>query len=306
MSKFCGQCGMALTPGAAFCGSCGASAPQAAPAAVPAQFTPVPPPMMPVAAPQSVAPVVQAQSSSPWLKIVLVTFIIVFVIGAVAIGGLFYIGHKVSQKAHEIIADASQESTESSPVAGRPSAAAASGAAGSPVSGDACRLLSKEDVSRAIGMTVAETQSTDGGCSYLAKGTASDMGAKHAAAMVGAKGADKKSQGMIEQFASAVGNSTPNKDAGDTQSADGNAVVLAFSIDTNNAEEQMRLNQKVLGFGGLGAVDPLTGIGDEAFAKADSMMFVRKGNKLIRIMYMSCPCTTEAIKPLAKRLVSNL
>jgi len=31
-------------------------------------------------------------------------------------------------------------------------------------------------------------------------------------------------------------------------------------------------------------------------------MFVRKGDKLIRIMYMSCPCATAAIKPLAKRL----
>jgi hypothetical protein len=27
---------------------------------------------------------------------------------------------------------------------------------------------------------------------------------------------------------------------------------------------------------------------------------------LIRIMYMTCPCSTDAIKPLAKQLVANL
>lgn len=31
-------------------------------------------------------------------------------------------------------------------------------------------------------------------------------------------------------------------------------------------------------------------------------MTIRKGNKLIRIMYTTCPCTIEAVKPLAKKL----
>jgi hypothetical protein len=36
------------------------------------------------------------------------------------------------------------------------------------------------------------------------------------------------------------------------------------------------------------------------------MMIVRKGDKLIRIMYMMCPCGVEAIKPLAKTLADRL
>jgi hypothetical protein len=36
------------------------------------------------------------------------------------------------------------------------------------------------------------------------------------------------------------------------------------------------------------------------------MIMVRKGDKLIRIMYMSCPCNTDAVKPLAKQLAANL
>ena len=66
------------------------------------------------------------------------------------------------------------------------------------------------------------------------------------------------------------------------------------------------MNAKALGFGGMGSIDAIDGIGDEAFSKADSMMFVRKGDKLIRIMYMACPCSTNAIKPLAKTIVANL
>jgi hypothetical protein len=33
---------------------------------------------------------------------------------------------------------------------------------------------------------------------------------------------------------------------------------------------------------------------------------VRKGDTLIRIMYMTCPCNTEAVKPLARKLADAL
>jgi hypothetical protein len=123
---------------------------------------------------------------------------------------------------------------------------------------------------------------------------------------MGAKGADKKTHGMFEQFAGAIGNNMPKNETSDNDRPDGNTVVLTFGIDTNAAEEQMKLNAKALGFGGMGAIDAIDGIGDEAFSKADSMMFVRKGDKLIRITYISCPCSTDAIKPLAKKIVANL
>ncbi len=168
-------------------------------------------------------------------------------------------------------------------------------------------MLSKEDVTSAIGIEVVDTVPTDGGCTYFAKGKSVEMTAKHATAMVSAKASiDKKSQGMMEQFAAAVGNSRPANEVSENDRPDGTTAVFMFGIDTNGADEQMKLNAKALGFGGIGGVDPIDGIGDEAFSKADSMMFVRKGDKLIRIMYMSCPCSTAAIKPLAKEIVANL
>jgi hypothetical protein len=36
------------------------------------------------------------------------------------------------------------------------------------------------------------------------------------------------------------------------------------------------------------------------------MMMIRKGKKVVRIMFMTCPCGTEEIKPLAEKLVQGL
>ncbi len=326
MSKFCGACGAPLHEGAGFCGSCGVSTQQAASTSPQAVFRPVLRPDTPAAAPQAeyqpvtspaappavppvaASPAAVAKSSSPWLKIVIVVAIVIFAVGALAVGGVIYVAHKVSQKAQEykreVLGESPTPATGAAPGAGGVQPTAATGEEESPaVTGDECHLLSKEDVSAAIGVAILETMPTDGGCSYLAKGTQADMTGKHTAAMVGA---DKKTQGMLEQFAGAIGSSMPKKEASENDRPDGNTIVLGFGIDTNDAEGQMKLNAKALGFGGMGSIDAIDGIGDEAFSKADSMMFVRKGDKLIRIMYMTCPCSTNAIKPLAKKIVANL
>ena len=37
-----------------------------------------------------------------------------------------------------------------------------------------------------------------------------------------------------------------------------------------------------------------------------SILLVRKGDKMVRIMYMQCPCGLDEILPLAQKLVANL
>ncbi len=67
----------------------------------------------------------------------------------------------------------------------------------------------------------------------------------------------------------------------------------------------MKLNQTVLG--NLGPKEaPIEGIGDQAFDTAGSILMFRKGDKLVRIMYMTCPCNVEAIKPLARTLAGRI
>ena len=34
--------------------------------------------------------------------------------------------------------------------------------------------------------------------------------------------------------------------------------------------------------------------------------FIRKGDKVVRIMYMTCPCGTEDASPLARKIADGL
>jgi hypothetical protein len=36
------------------------------------------------------------------------------------------------------------------------------------------------------------------------------------------------------------------------------------------------------------------------------MLFVRKGDKLVRIMYQTCPCNFDAILPLAQKIATQM
>ena len=60
------------------------------------------------------------------------------------------------------------------------------------VTGHPCRLLSKKEVGRAIGVEIVAAETFLGEiCSYLAQGNSSDMAAKHMAAMLGKQGVDQ-------------------------------------------------------------------------------------------------------------------
>lgn len=248
-----------------------------------------PQPATPAASP---APSVGAKKGSPLVKIVIAVVAVIFVFGAVAIGGVYYVVYRVKEKVQEVKAEV---------IGGSPSAASKGSENNS--NSDACRLLSKEDVGNAIGVEIVATEASDGGCAYLAQGNSADMTAKHAALMV--KGADAKTQQTIQSFASGIFKATQSENPKDKPNVDGKVPVVSFSIDTNSADTQMKLNENVLGRVGP-AQPPVEGIGDHAFDAAGGMMMVRKGDKLVRIMYMMCPCSTDAIKPLAKKLVDRL
>lgn len=327
MAKFCGSCGAQLSDATSFCIQCGtaqnASATQAqppapAPTPAPAQnayaqvnvppapqpgYAPVnaPPPAQyaPVnpGAPPSYPPAPVAKGSGSGLKIVLGILAVLFVGGLLVLGGLFYIGHRVVSK----IKTAAAENGLSIPSSSESEAAAAV------THGDPCALLSKEDVGSAIGVPIVATRA-DGeeGCEYLAAGTQADMTARHMSAMMAARGADSQTQDKIHEIAGGFFKNQQQASKEQTLDVNGTVPVVVFSIDTNGAREQMQLNSKVLGVLGPTGSTALAGIGDEAFDSSGGMMFVRKGDKLIRITYLTCPCNTEAIKPLARKLADAI
>lgn len=332
MAKFCGSCGAQLGDAASFCLQCGA--PQnAAPPSPPAAQPPQPPPAQnyaqvnvppsqpaytPVSAPQSAqyAPVNPpgggappaysgyppvAKKSGSGIKIVLAILAVLFIGAVVVVGGLIYAGHKVVNK----IKTAAAEKGLSLP-SGESSSESASTSSSTATHTDYCALLSKEDVGAAIGVPIVATQNTDVGCEYLAHGTASDMTARHTSMMLAAKGADNKTQDMIHQMAGEFFKSTQESSKQADSDANGNVPVVGFSINDTGAREQMELSSKTLGMLGPSGATAITGIGDEAFDSSGAMMLVRKGDKLVTIIYTTCPCNTEAIKPLARKLADAI
>ncbi|MBZ5652835.1 MAG: hypothetical protein LAO18_20395, partial [Acidobacteriia bacterium] len=120
------------------------------------------------------------------------------------------------------------------------------------------------------------------------------------------RGADEKTQQMLQQFAGGMFKAFQSENK-DSKPDTGEVPVFNFSVnhvDQNTAEAQMRLNAK--GLGRLGDLQDLPGIGDQAFVSSDGMIMFRKGSKLAVIMFLSCPCGTEAVKPLAKELADSL
>jgi hypothetical protein len=223
--------------------------------------------------------------------IVAVVLALFFVGGLAVVGGLWYVAHRVNQKVHQLSAAAGMSESSSS----------TGSMLGSLTHTDSCRLLSKEEVGTALGVEIVATKTIDAGCEYLAKGTAADMTARHMAALSSAHGTDSKQQEMIHKFAGGVfaAQSSQSQDAGSDEN--GNTPVLVFSVDKSGAEAQMKATAGVMGVLGPGQ-KPIAGIGDEAYDESGAMMLVRKGDKLIRITYTSCPCGTDAVKPLARKL----
>ena len=130
------------------------------------------------------------------------------------------------------------------------------------------------------------------------------MLAKHATAMMAARGADQQTQQTIQKFAGGMFKAFQSERPASEQDTSGEVPVFSFSIDQNEAEEQMRLNAKVLGV--MGDQKDLPGIGDQAFVSADGIIMMRKGRNLVRIMFIACPCGTDAVTPLAKEIANAL
>ncbi len=297
MAKFCVKCGAPLGAGS-FCVKCGADMRNVAEPAPPQSPQPPAHVLPPQTAPSpTTAPAKRGMSTLAKLGIAAVAFL--FVGGALAAGGVYYVAHRVSQKIYQVsggILGSSSDSNSSSDSGG---VASKSG-----TMGDVCRLLSKEDVGRAVGVEIARTQPGDNSCSYIAKGDKADMLAKHATAMTAARGADKQTQQTIQKFAGGMFKVFQSEQPASEQDTSGEVPVFSFLVDQHAAEQQMRLNAKALGV--MGDQEGLPGIGDQAFVSADGMIMMRKGKNFVRIMFIACPCGTDAVKPLAKKIADAL
>lgn len=306
MAGFCRNCGSPLDDGQGFCARCGTPA-----SGPPVQSSPSPsappssaprPPTPPRAAPQSQSPAsagspqaaaaAPSKSGSTLIKVLLIFLVVIFLFGAIGVAGIWYVAHRVKQKVHEIGLD--DLSTQTNATRG-PALAGM----------DPCSLLSKADVAQAVRMDVVRAERSEGsevGCEYSVMGDYVDLIAKHASLLHKAETTDSQRQ-MMETFAKAVGHGNDSQQSAPKHP--GESPVLIFSVDNNSAAAQMNLSRAT--FGRMApAFTSIPSLGDDAFDIANAMIMVRKGDKLLRITYMMCPCTTDEVVPLARKIVANM
>lgn len=301
MAGFCRNCGKPLADGQGFCAGCGtpASGPPVRPSATPStpasasppQATPQPRPPASTPAPQ-LAAAAPSKSGSTLVKVLIGFVAVIFVFAALGIAGIWYVGHRVKQKVHDMGLDNLTSATNANK--------------GTVLGGaSACSLLSKQDVAQTVKMDVVRAEDPEEGgaaCEYSVMGNYVDLIAKHISMLHQEQTNDAQRQ-MVESFAKSIGHGTDSEHSDPRHP--GESPVFMFSVDNNSATAQMSLTRATLGRMGPGATT-IPGLGDEAFDIGNAMMLVRKGDKLVRIAYMMCPCTTEDVLPLAKKIVANL
>lgn len=321
MEKFCLKCGSVANETATTCPNCGAllgqpafqAYPQAAPPppqpVAPPQPAPLqqpvpppqnyppqgyqqqpnypPPPAYPQGYPMS-APKKKSSSAFKWILGILITL---FVLAGFFVWAAYYAMHRVKDK---IDAMASETQREQASV--------------SPLKVPICSLLSANDVGAAVGVPIVAAEERVSAqangpnvCVYTARGTADEMASKHMDAIVKQGGANADQQKTIEQFT----NMLKPKDEGANKPADPNATtpVLTMDIDAEDARIAMKVFKALLG---TQQGEQKISIGDEAFDARGSVLMVMKNGHLIRFTYATCPCGTDAIKPLAKKVADQL
>ena len=171
-----------------------------------------------------------------------------------------------------------------------------------------CRLVTADDVSKALHVAIIRVEpgaQDNSACEYSIKGKPSSAATDHGIAMAGAMNGqtlDPAAQKMMQGFGSMVlgGQDT---DAKNFRHA-GEVPILVIDVQNGDALSQMKLNRQALGY--MQPVSEIRGLGDDAFSSSDSMMFVRKGDKLLHIIYTGCPCATKDIVPLARLMLGGL
>jgi hypothetical protein len=283
---FCSNCGAPLS--GAFCGNCGRPAPQAAqPVAKPA-------------APAGSTPPVQSGGA---LKVVLICFLCLGVLGLMSAAGLYYAATRV--KSRLLSAAGVARATEH----GRSSA-------GSKI--DACALLSKEELGELLGIHVDRAQPiADGGepgCAFFASPETLRQLARDSLSKAPeqVKTAEAKGRVKGDNPLANVNTSTIQglegivktiAAAGDA--SQGGGKVFSFTVDPKFDAESWPLFLKTMSV--VPGFEPLAGVGDHALmGPFGQILYVQKGNVKVTLELTSVPDAHGKGVDLARKIISRL
>ena len=230
------------------------------------------------------------------MKVLLIVFVVIFLFGAAGVAGIWYVGYRIKQKAHDMGLD--QISTNTGPVLG---------------GADPCTLLSKEDVGQVVKMEVVRAEHVRGqndGCQYSVMGNYTDMVATHLSLLQQSMMKDQKEQPseaqkqQMDEITKSFFHGMDTQQGSPSQHP-GEAPVFQFGVSNTGAKAQMSMTR--MAFGRMGpAFTELPGIGDEAFDVGGALILARKGDNVVQVLYMMCPCGKDDAVSLVRKIVGNL
>ena len=284
MSAFCANCGFPLAARSAFCPQCGARLMSQPPA---------PPPAAPVL---QAAPV--AAKSGSGLKVLMVIFGVIAVLGVVTVAGAIYVTHRVKQavvntaRAHGVDLDRvaadikSDADSSAAPVHLRP----------------ACEYLSKSEVAGLIGEPIDRAVAAEEGCEYF--------GPPGLAAKLGREG---MSTGMKQM----QGEKVPNAQLAEGLNNLINGIgaqsgeerpLLIMVVDPDGKGQMTALDIAGGLFGQIPGAKPeeISGLGDRAVRFANLGLNVTKGRTIVRIVAGPIPDPDAKTVAVAKAVLPRL
>ncbi len=304
MSAFCSDCGAQVGAQTAFCPNCGARAGQA--------FS---------GAPAS-APAAAAASGGSGLKIILIVLGSLFVLGTLAVCGIYYAGHRLIQRAEQ--ASGQTGLAESIRDAASRGSGSRSFGAGSFVKRDGCALLSKGEVESILGTSIekADGQLAAGDrsehCNYFVKPgtmeqdedklrqTADEFKAKQAAV-------DKLNASNLNEQARKEGVENLAKNFMRTMAdsnGNGDVPVFSFTVERESGKAEFgafRTANVIMGAAAKGANETIAGLGDRALmGPMDSVLSVLKGNTCITLNLTQVPNGKDKGIALAQKILSRI
>ncbi len=276
MASFCSSCGFPLGASNAFCPNCGARM-----AAQPVQ------PVIP-AAPVNSVPV----KSGSGLKILLVVVCVLFAFGVAAIGGAWYVAHRVKQA---VISKAATYGVDLKSV----TAPTTSSSSRSAPLRKPCDYLSTDQVSRIIGEPIARAVSNESACLYFGPpGLAAKLGAHSmSAGMQEVQGAKAQNP----QFAEGINNLINGMGA---QGGEEKPLLMIF-IGPDAKAQMTALNVAGGLFGQFPGAKPeeISGLGDRAVRFANLGLNVMKGDNMMRIIAGPIPDPDNKTVEIAKAIL---
>ena len=309
MANFCSNCGGARAAGSPFCTHCGAH--QATPAGAPAQ-----PDLRPAAAQPPPAQPLPPATKGSGLKIL--AFVLVFVVlaGAAAIGGLYYVAHRVKQAVIEKAASAGVDlNSITSPEASNSTSRIRNY--------KACDLLSKTDAASMLGEPIDRIEDQGTTCLYYGPAGLSGKHAQEGTAdllkQIQKPGAQVNGNDVADSLSKLVGGLAAQAGAAEKEGAagsSGDVPLLTFVVEGGDGKAQMTaITATKAIFGGIGkaASDGKEGfgadipdLGDRAVRLAGVGLNVLQGNTLIRLVPGPVPDANAKAITIARTILPKL